>query len=97
MKTTLIAAGLAAALALTAGAAMAQGHRDRPDMAAMDTDSDGAVSLEEMTIYAQARSAERVTRMFERLDADADGVISAAEFEAAKERHGDRPNHPSRD
>ncbi|MFN3662871.1 RNA polymerase subunit sigma-70 [Yoonia sp.] len=97
MKTTLIAAGLAAALTLTAGAVMAQGHRDRPDLAAMDTDGDGAVSLAEMTAYAQARAADRVERMFARLDADEDGVITPAEFEAAKERRGDRPDRPARD
>ncbi|MFU8824589.1 RNA polymerase subunit sigma-70 [Yoonia sp.] len=95
MKTTWIATGLAAVLALTAGAAVAQGHRDRPDLAAMDTDGDGAVSLEEMTAYAQSRTAERVARMFARLDADGDGVITQAEFEAAKDRRGDRPGRPA--
>ena len=83
-------------LALTAGSAMAQGHRDGPDLAAMDTDGDGAVSLAEMTAHAQARTAERVARMFEHLDADGDGVITEAEFAAAKERRAERGMRPGR-
>ncbi|MBQ2260072.1 MAG: EF-hand domain-containing protein [Loktanella sp.] len=96
MTMKLITAGLIAALSVTAGAALAQGHRDRPDLAAMDADGDGAVSLEEMTAYAQARSAERVARMFARLDADENGMIDADEFAAAKERRGNRPGGPGR-
>jgi hypothetical protein len=96
MKPTWIAAALAAVLALTAGAAVAQGHRDRPDLAAMDADGDGSITLEEMTAFVQARSAERAAAMFARLDADGDGVITAAEMEAAKERRADRMNRPGR-
>ena len=97
MKTSIFLAGLAGVLILTSGSVMAQGHRDRPDLAAMDTDGDGAVSQAEMTAFAQMRAAERAARMFTRLDADADGLISAAEFEAAKERRSDRPQRPTGD
>lgn len=96
MKTTLIMAGLAAGLVLTAGSGIAQGHRDRPDLAAMDADNDGALSLAEMTAFAQSRAAARATAMFARIDADADGLIDATEFAAAQDR---RANHraPSAD
>jgi hypothetical protein len=98
MKTGLIVTGLVVTLVLTAGAVMAQGHRgERPDLAAMDTDGDGAVSLDEMTAFAQTRAAERVARMFARLDADSDGVITAAEFEAARDMRGKRHSHASDD
>ena len=103
MTPKLIASGLAAILMLSAGAAAAQGPRERPDLAAMDTDGDGAVSLEEMTAHAQSRTAERVAQMFARLDADGDGVISAAEIEAAQDRRGhwqgrvNRPGRPAGD
>lgn len=44
-----------------------------------------------------ARSAEsRLTRMFDRMDADGDGMLSAAEFEVAQSRmaaHADRRNN----
>jgi hypothetical protein len=31
--------------------------------------------------------------MFDRVDADEDGVVSQEEFDTAKERHGDRRGH----
>ena len=41
-----------------------------------DTNGDGSVSAAEFTAHAQARAAERAAEMFERLDADGDGVLS---------------------
>lgn len=93
MKNNWIAAGLVAALALSAGVAHAQGHRDRPDLAEMDADGDGAVSLAEFTSFVQARAATRAERMFTRVDADEDGLVTMAEFEAAREMRGDGPRH----
>jgi len=88
--------------------------------AAADTDGDGGLSAEEMAAMAEARSADRAERMFERMlarrdanedgliqfdelanaprpqnmfervDTDADGTISAEEFEQAKGRMADR-------
>ena len=96
MKNGWIIAGLVGTLALTAGAAVAQGHRQGPDFAAMDTDGDGTVSLAEFTAFAQERAATRTARMFARVDADGDGMVTLAEIEAAREmrgeRHGKRQN-----
>lgn len=90
MKKGWIAAGLVATLALTAGVALAQGHRQGPDFAAMDADGDGAVSLEEFTAFAQSRAASRAEQMFTRVDADEDGVVTQAEFDTAREAFRDR-------
>ena len=62
-------------------------------LAAADTDRDGSVTREEMRAVAQARRAERADARFERLDADNDGVISKAEFEARGEPRGDAGAH----
>lgn len=43
---------------------------------AIDADGDGSVTLEEFTAAAAARSTERATQQFERLDVDGDGVLS---------------------
>jgi len=43
--------------------------------ARIDSDGDGAVTLEEFSARASADAAERAGRMFERLDADADGRL----------------------
>lgn len=42
----------------------------------IDLDGDGSVDVDEFTAHAEARAAERATRMFERLDADGDGTLS---------------------
>jgi len=97
MKKGLIAAGLVATLALTAGVAFAQGHRQGPDFAAMDADGDGAVTLAEFTAFAQTRAATRAERMFTRVDADGDGMVTQAEIEAAREMHGGRHGKSARD
>ena len=52
----------------------------------MDADGDGSVTLSEFTAHAQAQSVERATRMFERLDADGDGVLSRDALEARRGR-----------
>ena len=44
--------------------------------AELDTNGDGSVTKEEFTAANMARSAERAERMFDRLDADGDGVLS---------------------
>ena len=43
------------------------------------------------------RGGDRAGRMFERVDADDDGVISEEEFESAKERFEERRGNRSRD
>ena len=59
-------------------------------LTAADADRDGSVSRDEMWAAAQVRRAERADSRFDRLDADDDGVISKAEFDARRERAGDR-------
>lgn len=49
---------------------------------AADTNNDGVVSADEGRAARQAAQAQRTAARFERLDADKDGVISRAEFEA---------------
>lgn len=50
-----------------------------------DTDKDGSLSADEV-----GPKGDRATKMFERLDTDGDGKISKEEFEAAKEKMGNR-------
>lgn len=52
----------------------------------LDENGDGVLQMDEMP----DRGADRAERMFDRIDENEDGVISAEEFEAAKERMGDR-------
>ncbi len=51
---------------------------------AADADRDGTVTAEEMRAAGQAKRAERRAAMFDRLDADKNGAISRAEFEALR-------------
>lgn len=53
-----------------------------------DADGDGALSKEELLERSRNRSASRVDRMMERLDADNDGKLTMAELEA-RPRRGD--------
>lgn len=53
-------------------------------LTAADADRDGSVAPEEMRAAFQARLAERAGARFQRLDADGDGAISRAEFEARR-------------
>ncbi len=52
----------------------------------MDTDGDGAVSLEELVAGFEQQQSERMQqraqRMLERMDADKDGKLSSEELEA---------------
>ena len=50
-----------------------------------DADGDGALSRAELIGQGQARVADRVDRMLERLDADGDGQLTQAEMEEARE------------
>ena len=54
--------------------------------AEMDADGNGTVSEAEFTAAAAARASERAARMFERLDADGDGVLSRDALEARGRR-----------
>ena len=44
--------------------------------AEFDADNDGQISEAEFMARAEAQAGERATRMFERLDADGDGLLS---------------------
>ena len=68
---------------------MAAFHQTR--LAAIDTDGDGAISRDEMVAAAEARNVERMERrmdrMFERADANEDGLL---QFDEMPQRGGDR-------
>lgn len=59
-------------------------------LAAADANGDGSVTPDEMRAAAQARHAQRAGAQFDRLDADNNGSISKAEFEARREGRGER-------
>ncbi len=50
--------------------------------AEMDANSDGQVDAEEFAAFSSARAAERAATLFERLDADGDGLVSRDALEA---------------
>ncbi len=59
-----------------------------------DADRDGSVTSEEMRVAMQARRAQHATARFDRIDANKDGAISRAEFDAGaggRMRHGGDP------
>lgn len=62
-------------------------------LTALDGNHDGTVTVEEMRAGAQARRAEQASMRFDRLDADKNGQISRAEFDAARSEHSDRAGH----
>lgn len=83
MKTKILMAALLSGLVLTAGAAQAENHRERPDFATLDLNGDGALSMEELQAQGEAR--------FAAVDTDGDGTLSAAELSAvANERAAER-------
>lgn len=55
-----------------------------------DKDGDGKLTLEEMQAEAVERATARAARMYERLDANDDGVVDAEEMEKAREMRGHR-------
>lgn len=62
-------------------------------LTALDTNRDGVVSPEERAAAMQARRAERAGDRFAKLDANGDGSISRAEFDAG---HAARPDRGPR-
>lgn len=57
----------------------------------VDTNGDGAISLEEMTASAQQRASDKAAKRFSRMDANADGVIDQTEVAARGDhKHGKR-------
>lgn len=77
MKTQILMVAIVAGIILQAVPAMAQDMRgDRPDFATLDTDGDGALTLEELQGAAAAQ--------FAKVDTDGDGLLSADELTAAR-------------
>ncbi|MFT3689074.1 EF-hand domain-containing protein [Paenirhodobacter sp.] len=65
--------------------------RVKARIAAQDTDGDGLLSAAELAVPPKG------VRMFNRLDADSDGVLTGDEIKAARDRkHQDRPHHGDR-
>ena len=58
-------------------------------LTAADADRDGSVTAEERRAAARARMDRRADTRFERLDADGDGMISKAEFDARREHRAE--------
>lgn len=75
MKTKILMAALLTGVVMTAAAAQAGGHRERPDFATLDLNGDGAVTLEELQGQGDAR--------FAATDANGDGALSVEEIMAA--------------
>lgn len=86
MKTTVLMAGIAAALVLTAADVQAKPRGERMDFATLDANSDGQLSMEELQAQGQAR--------FAAADTDGNGSLSAEELTAASE--GRRANRIER-
>lgn len=59
-------------------------------LTAADANRDGSVSADERVAAKAARRAERRAGAFDRLDADEDGVLSRAEFEAPRAARAER-------
>lgn len=106
MRTNIIGGLTVVALAAVAGVATAQqpaparavepvaretfvAHRvDR--LTSADANGDGSVSADEMRAARQARRTDKAESAFERLDADRDGMISRAEFDARATARAER-------
>jgi len=65
-------------------------------LAAIDADRDGSVTVEERRTAMQSRRATRADARFERLDANDDGAVSRAEFDAVREARSNRGPRPMR-
>lgn len=74
MKTTFLMAAMITGFMLPAIDAQAQGRGERPDFATLDTNGDGALTMEELAAAGAAR--------FATADTDGDGLLSAAELTA---------------
>lgn len=59
-------------------------------LAASDGNGDGTITPEEMQASRQARLTEMADKRFARLDADSNGAISRAEFDAGHAARGER-------
>lgn len=59
-------------------------------LTAADANGDGSATAEEMRTALQARRADRADKRFAKLDADGNGVITRAEFDAARTERGPR-------
>jgi hypothetical protein len=59
-------------------------------LSALDANRDGTVTPEEMQAGREARRAEGADRAFARMDADGNGAITRAEFDASRAERGER-------
>lgn len=82
MKNRILSVGLAALIVTTAIAGVAQargdGPRERASFEELDTNGDGAITMEEMQARGDAR--------FAATDTNSDGLLSAEEMMAASEK-----------
>lgn len=59
-------------------------------LSALDANRDGTVTPEEMQAGREARRAQGADRAFARMDADGNGAITRAEFDASRAERGER-------
>ena len=85
--------GALSAEELTAAADARAADRVTRMIERFDENGDGLLQQAELP----ERGGDRAERMFERVDADEDGAISEEEFEAVKERFGERRGPGPRD
>ena len=102
-----IALGAGAAMARGMGEMGKMGPRAMPSFEELDRDGNGQITLEDMQAFADAHRAEmdakraermqnraeRGQRMFNRVDANSDGVVDAGEYTAFAERMAERMDH----
>lgn len=82
MKTQILMIAIAAGLTLNTLPAVAEGADSRPDFSTLDTDGNGALTLEELQAAGAARFAVA--------DADGDGALSADELTAQMSERAER-------
>ncbi len=79
------------AIGATVIPAMAKHHGEnygdkQAKFAEMDTNGDGAVSLDELTANATAKIQDRIQKRFDKMDANGDGQITEDELKSGKRK-----------
>ncbi|MGJ8680310.1 EF-hand domain-containing protein [Paraglaciecola sp.] len=65
-------------------------HKQRPSFSTLDTNSDGAIEIDEFSSYPIPHGEH--TTVFANIDTDGDSEISQVEFESHKPPHRKKPD-----